>query len=199
MYLRVSEVKVTVLLLLLTTPLASSYPFGAPACVSSPRHGPAPQSSKLDLHLEKNLTEYGDVRLQLGHHQSDFTFRGFLVKTEAPGRKWLAVMIPSLTSGVQESSWWRRTVRPQLGWSALVSWDLLGRKPRRWLTAPPVRKTYCRFSSCRTLARSWCHSLISLFYRTILHFGLISVLDMYVFIYHKQWYNTINKVYHIPR
>ena len=92
MYLRVSVVTMTELLLLLSTHLATSYPFGAPACVSSPRHGLAPQTSQLDIYLEKNLTEYGDVRLQLGHPQSDFTFRGFLVMTKAPGRKWLSVM-----------------------------------------------------------------------------------------------------------
>ena len=73
------------LLLLISGPLVTSYPFGAPACVSSPRHGPSPQTSELDIYLEKNLTQQGDARLQLGHPQSDFTFTGFLVRTKAPG------------------------------------------------------------------------------------------------------------------
>ena len=76
------------LLLLLSTHLATSYPFGAPACVTSPRHGPPPQTSELDIYLEKSLTGLGDVRLQLGSPQADFTFRGFLVSTESPGRNY---------------------------------------------------------------------------------------------------------------
>ena len=84
----------------------------------------------------------------------------------------------SLTSGGQGTSWWRRTVRPRPGWSARGFWDLPGRSPGLSLTPPPARRMSWRSSSSQTWARRSCHALISLFYRTTLHFGQISVFDI---------------------
>ena len=82
--------------------LVTSYPFGAPACVSSPRHGPEPQTSELELKITRDVTQDGDIKLQLGHPQSEstFTFRGFLVKTTAPGK---AGNIPAGYKGMSSS------------------------------------------------------------------------------------------------
>ena len=77
---------------ILSFPATSSYPFGAPACVSSPRHGHAPQTSGLELEIYKELTHDGDIRLQLGQPDSTFSFRGFLVTTKAPGKS-LSVIV----------------------------------------------------------------------------------------------------------
>ena len=82
MYLGLSVLTITIL----SPPLTSSYPFGAPACVSSPRHGFQPQTSELELKIIKELTKDGDVRLELGEPDSTFSFRGFLVMTRAPGK-----------------------------------------------------------------------------------------------------------------
>ena len=64
---------------------AESYPYGAPACVSSPRHGVEPQKDELDIKILKDTTIDGDVVVQLGSEDSEATFKGFLVKTKAPG------------------------------------------------------------------------------------------------------------------
>ena len=70
----------------LLTKEAESYPYGAPACVASPRHGVEPQKDELDIEIFKDTTVDGDVVIQLGSEDSESTFKGFLVKTKAPGR-----------------------------------------------------------------------------------------------------------------
>ena len=74
------------LLLLLASPSFHSYPFGAPACVSRPRHGAAPQPGPAPLEVTRQQGPAGAVRLTLRAGAGlAGGFRGFLVVTAAPG------------------------------------------------------------------------------------------------------------------
>ena len=61
------------------------YPYGAPACVSAPRHGLDPQEGDTDIQISKEGTEAGHFVIQLGAEEAEETFRGFMVLTKSPG------------------------------------------------------------------------------------------------------------------
>lgn len=65
--------------------VSQSYPYGAPACVSAPRHGLDPQEGDTDIEISKEETEDGDFVIQLGEEEAEETFRGFMVLTKSPG------------------------------------------------------------------------------------------------------------------
>ena len=66
-----------------------AYPFGAPACVDAPRHGGEPQTDLIDIDITKDVNQFsesGIVTITLGSDDAEETFKGFLIKTKAPGR-----------------------------------------------------------------------------------------------------------------
>merc|ERR1712088_741680 len=60
-----------------------SYPFGAPACVSSPRHGMEPRTDRNELGvvLTKQVTREGVILLHLEAEAEENCFKGLLVTT----------------------------------------------------------------------------------------------------------------------
>ena len=62
-------------------------PFGAPACVSAPRHGFDPQEDDINIEIIKEETQNGEFVIQLGKKEAEETFRGFLVLTKSPGEE----------------------------------------------------------------------------------------------------------------
>ena len=67
--------------------VSQGYPFGAPACVSAPRHGFDPQEGDINIEIIKEETENGEFVIQLGNKEEEETFRGFLVLTKSPGEE----------------------------------------------------------------------------------------------------------------
>ena len=65
--------------------VSQSYPYGAPACVSAPRHGLDPQEGDTDIEISKEGTEDGYFVIQLGAEEAEETFKGFMVLTKSPG------------------------------------------------------------------------------------------------------------------
>ena len=72
----------------LTISSTTAYPFGAPACVDAPKHGLDPQTDQIDIDIIKDVSlfsELGQVVLTIGSEEAEETFKGFLIKTKAPG------------------------------------------------------------------------------------------------------------------
>ena len=65
--------------------VSRGYPYGAPACVSAPRHGLDPQEGDTDIEISKEGTEAGHFIIQLGAEEAEETFRGFMLLTKSPG------------------------------------------------------------------------------------------------------------------
>ena len=65
--------------------VSQGYPYGAPACVSAPRHGFDPQEGDTTIEIIKEATETGEFVIQLGKKEAEETFRGFMVLTKSPG------------------------------------------------------------------------------------------------------------------
>ena len=68
--------------------LASSYPFGSPACVGQPKHGGEPQKDREGLAVEfsKEKNTDGAFILRMTANDESFTLKGFLVITKSPGQ-----------------------------------------------------------------------------------------------------------------
>ena len=64
----------------------NSYPFGAPACVSKPRHGvdPIEDLNALNISIQKTV-QNGSVILSFKSNSPEDYFRGFLVRTKSAG------------------------------------------------------------------------------------------------------------------
>ena len=67
--------------------VSQGYPFGAPACVSAPRHGFDPQEDDINIEITKEETQNRKFVIQLGNNEEEETFRGFLVLTKSPGEE----------------------------------------------------------------------------------------------------------------
>ena len=84
--------------------VTESYPYGAPACVSTPRHGLDPQEGDTDIEISKEGTEDGDFVIQLGAEEADETFKGFMVLTKSPGEEsWSPTQIWTHSFPLQEN------------------------------------------------------------------------------------------------
>ena len=76
-----------VIVSILVISVSDCYPYGAPACVSAPRHGLEPQQGDPDIKVSKEQSEAGDWEVQLGAEGAEVTFRGFMLLTTAPGER----------------------------------------------------------------------------------------------------------------
>ena len=75
-------------MIFLTISSTKAYPFGAPACVDAPKHGGDPQTGLIDIDINKDVrmfSELGQVVITIGSEDAEETFKGFLIKTKAPG------------------------------------------------------------------------------------------------------------------
>ena len=99
--------------------VTESYPYGAPACVSAPRHGLDPQEGDTDIEISKEGTEDGHFVIQLGAEEAEETFKGFMVLTKSPGEEsWSPTQIWTHSFPLQENLAMRMST--WLGWSVMV-------------------------------------------------------------------------------
>ena len=76
----------SLMMIVLAARQSVSYPFGAPSCVDSPKHGLDPQTGEIDIPVFKDVTPEGDIEVTIGDDDSPVTFKGFLIKTKSPGQ-----------------------------------------------------------------------------------------------------------------